>query len=396
MRTFQSLSIFIFGLFLLTSCEGYFGEKTDLDFIEIPEYSTRQAAYVPIQPILDDFVYPTDVIAGFDNLIYVVDAGTEEIVALDEAGNILGSYYVPGVHSITQDRSFDLLAIGTKDTLIAGTTYSLSCIYRIELKGTLGYGINHAKVQNKIIHPFYYKNSFSASDANVTFTSVAILSTNEFYVTRKGDRNTLTQYGGPDNAVLLFSEEDEYSTPISITSDGAIYRDYFNYPEAVITSAVPPQINVTETRDFSVVVSGDESSIKYRYIQFNQTEEGSSYTPSGNVEEDTTQAEGFITEQDKFVRPVDITVTGDGTNYIFIADTETDSVYQFTGTGLEGVQPPAGAYSDKYVKVSFGGTGVGATQFVDPMGVAYLNEILYVADSGNGRVLRFKLTLDFD
>ncbi|MFT4754705.1 MAG: hypothetical protein ACI85Q_002265, partial [Salibacteraceae bacterium] len=34
--------------------------------------------------------------------------------------------------------------------------------------------------------------------------------------------------------------------------------------------------------------------------------------------------------------------------------------------------------------------------FKNPRAVAYLNEILYVADSGNGRVLRFKLTSDFD
>jgi hypothetical protein len=30
------------------------------------------------------------------------------------------------------------------------------------------------------------------------------------------------------------------------------------------------------------------------------------------------------------------------------------------------------------------------------MAVAYFNEILYVADAGNGRILRFKLTTDFD
>jgi len=35
-------------------------------------------------------------------------------------------------------------------------------------------------------------------------------------------------------------------------------------------------------------------------------------------------------------------------------------------------------------------------QFNEPRGLACWNQILYVCDAGNGRVLRFKLTLDFD
>ena len=36
----------------LISCNDYFGNKTDLDFIEPPQFDARQAAYVPIQPAL--------------------------------------------------------------------------------------------------------------------------------------------------------------------------------------------------------------------------------------------------------------------------------------------------------------------------------------------------------
>ena len=64
-------------LVLLASCEGFFGKKTSADFIEVPEYSPREVAYVPIQPALKTFVEPVDIIAGFDELIYVVDKATE-------------------------------------------------------------------------------------------------------------------------------------------------------------------------------------------------------------------------------------------------------------------------------------------------------------------------------
>ena len=54
---------------ILSGCESYFGDKTDLSFIELPEQNFREVAYVPVQPILTQFASPTDVVAGFDELI---------------------------------------------------------------------------------------------------------------------------------------------------------------------------------------------------------------------------------------------------------------------------------------------------------------------------------------
>ena len=62
----------------------------------------------------------------------------------------------------------------------------------------------------------------------------------------------------------------------------------------------------------------------------------------------------------------------------------------------EGVLPPAATGITKYQKTSFGGTGLSSTQFRSPSGVAYFDKILYVADAGNSRILRFKLTTDFE
>jgi hypothetical protein len=41
------LAITALGLSLI-GCEDYFGSKTDLDFIEVPNYGIREIAYVPI------------------------------------------------------------------------------------------------------------------------------------------------------------------------------------------------------------------------------------------------------------------------------------------------------------------------------------------------------------
>ena len=77
-------------------------------------------------------------------------------------------------------------------------------------------------------------------------------------------------------------------------------------------------------------------------------------------------------------------------------DAGNDSLFVFTGRGVEGVAAPPGASSTKPVKVSFGGTGDGALQFNNPQGVAYFQRIVYVADTGNNRISRFRLNTDFE
>ena len=86
----------VLSLVFLNSCEGYLGTKTDLGFIEVPNYSVRDIAYVPIQPAFSGFVYPNDICIGFDELFYIVDAATEQIVCLNESGVEQGRLSVPG------------------------------------------------------------------------------------------------------------------------------------------------------------------------------------------------------------------------------------------------------------------------------------------------------------
>ncbi len=381
---------------LFTSCEKYFGDKTDLGFIEIPEQNYREVAYVPVQPILDQFAFPTDVLAGFDEMIYVADNGTEEIVALDQSGREVGRLSVPGVTSITQDRSLDILALGTKDTVLSGTPYELTTIYRIDLSSPLGYGLKNARIVNTITHPFYIKLSgFVSNDAEVSFNRIAVMGDNSYYVTRQGPINPTSGARTPDDAVLLFDANDQYITPVTITSnDGRLFNDYFKKPFGITTYAKPPQITATNNRDFIFTSIDDNAVLKTQLITFIESDFGSQYTPVVLPVGDVSEADGFLYSPYKFTSPKGITITGDGTNYIFIADAEKDSIFQFTNTGFEGVNPPPASGETRFVKTSFGGTGVAPTQFREPSAVAHMRDILYVADKGNGRLLRFKLTLD--
>lgn len=399
----KALRIYISILILpaLISCENYFGTKTDLDFIEIPEYTNRDVAYVPIEPALTGFIKPIDICIGYDELIYVVDEASEEIICFDESARELGRFRLQGVKAVVQDRSFDLLAIGTFDTVINTVNYSLTAIYRINQFRNGVFGLKNAIISNKIVHPFYFKNSFSTSDADVRFNGIGIVGddnnptlNNRYYVTRKGpSSNNANQ--GPDDAVVMFNNQDNYISPIAVSTSSGLFNDYFQDPFGITTWCQPPQITASTSPDFIYTSLDPNNLLKVQYIEFIETEFGADFRPVIFPVDDPL-ATGYLYTPGKFTEPTGITVAGDDTRYIFVADAAKDSVFQFTSNGLEGIPPPPGSEEQVYQKASFGGTGVGPTQFNRPVALAYFKEILYVVDSENGRVTRFKLTLDFD
>ena len=74
------------GILLISGCKGFMGEKTDLSFIEIPTYANNTVAFVPVQPFLEGFSAPTDLLAGYDELLYVADPGSNQIISYDQSG----------------------------------------------------------------------------------------------------------------------------------------------------------------------------------------------------------------------------------------------------------------------------------------------------------------------
>ena len=81
---------------------------------------------------------------------------------------------------------------------------------------------------------------------------------------------------------------------------------------------------------------------------------------------------------------------------VFVADAGTDSLYQFSTAGLEGISPAPTATSLKWINVSFGGPGTTPTRFDGPAAVANLNNTLYICDRGNRRILRYRLARDLE
>lgn len=384
---------------LLSGCDNFFGDKTSDSFITPPVPDTRQVTYVAVQPSFTGFGLPTAIVAGNDQLFYVVDSARQELVCLNQSGVRLASRVIPGITAVAQDRRLDLIVLGRIDYPAAsGELVNVPAIYRLNLKQQVGYGLANAVITDTIIQPFYFSRTrgIEPRDNQVRFNGVAILPDNRFLVTRTGPGVEVAT-GVPDDAVLLFDTDRGRFTTISITGEGgASFNNYFRKPFGIAT--IPPAQQVLtgrESQDF-IVTTHDElqdTVLRVKYIQTNVSPEGISYQVKNLPLPNDTSIRGSLYQSYKFRRPMGVTIANDQTGFIFVTD--KDSLFQFTSEGYEGVRLVASTIRRGYNKVSFGGKGSGPYKFNGPAGVAYLNRIVYVADSRNGEIKRYRLSTDF-
>ena len=196
---------YLFGLVILSSvlssCEKPFGDKTNLGFIDVPNYDEKPIAFVPILPDIKITASPVDITIGYDELIYIADKNAGKVISFDQSGRKVGEKSIPNAKAIAMDRSLELLVLGTKDTVINGKNYTLDALYRLKLITSNGYGLNNAIISKTVVHPFYFKTSFTTSDSAVHINGISMMADNSYYITRSGPSNSSSQIGGPDNSV---------------------------------------------------------------------------------------------------------------------------------------------------------------------------------------------------
>jgi hypothetical protein len=331
------------------------GDKFDLGQLpqeDVPA-TIGDTVYVQQQPVWTGFNAPEDILVGYEPLIYVCDTQNDRIVMLDLSGVVLGvSKRIKRPIAISQDRKLDLLVCGEFDTTINNRAVTYGAIYRIHLFES-GHSIANARVDRIYFEP---------SKPNRRFTGVATWFDNNYYATRVGPENTSPI--DPDNAVMIFGRNDFFASPIANLKPNGTGLESISELSSITTLT-------SRSVDFIFTQTGTESLFKVQWIAYTVTSDFSFYqskfSPSrdGNLD--------FL-EIGRFKQPEDVTTDASGN--IYVIDAGTDSLYKFNNKGKE--------------LQSFGGR----QQFKNPKGVAWFDKTLYVCDTGNNRVVRFKLSTD--
>jgi hypothetical protein len=394
---------------MLNACNFLFGSRQDDTVDDVlqqgaidPNLTQNIIGYVPVLPVWGGFIKPTDVFVGYDEMVYVVENGGPNpgLHVLDLKGDRQNFIPITGASKVTQDRRLHTYVIGRVNEERNGELFNLPALY--VLTGT---GTRNPVFIDTLVHP---RNDISRNNTNfrgifdeqVEFTGVAVTHDNAFYLARRGPSNSLTSTAVPDNAVLVYRPDRSNNGSIrNLNPTTSSLRSAMSLSD-ITSFLAPPQLvfGMSESKDFLMLQSNPAAEYKALWIrQLDNPETGVSYIENSSMLNfDTSRAERFLYEGFRFSKPADICIAPDETGYIFIVDSERDSLYQFTRLGFEGVNPPPASGLTKQVIASFGGRGAGPFQFNQPQGVAYFRRVVYVADSGNGRVVRYKLSIDLE
>jgi hypothetical protein len=162
---------------------------------------------------------------------------------------------------------------------------------------------------------------------------------------------------------------------------------------------------MSSSKNFYLTQSNQNQNVEYRVSAISVIDDpelGTQYSETSTLLNfDYSKANRFLYESFRFSKPEDCYISPDNLQYTFVVDSGTDSLYVFTSQGYEGINPPANSGLRKQVIVSFGGPGSdgsssGPFSFKDPSGVCYFRKTVYVADKGNNRICRYKLSSDLE
>jgi DNA-binding beta-propeller fold protein YncE len=314
------------------------------------------------------FDRPQDVHVGLDGHVYIADTGNDRIVELDQAGDFVAHYHgAKEPRSISQDPLFRLLAAG-------GNT-----IY-IKLPGEDGFDSLYAgdDIYDSImvVRPDTLIDTVIISPDSIEIDTIMGLIDTVYFVDTvttnfaaiAPDPRPVAGYG---MYFVCDSTRDEISRFLLIGSD-ALYR---------MGAAVPSGYRLSSTHGPTGVFTylrGDKfrflfcQALSYFSVQLLDGDDFGPLIP---------QTESSQIYWEDWIIGLAQDVAADEFENIFVVDSEKSQVHKFSRNGVP--------------ILSFGREGSGQTDFKNPLGIAYANKILYVADTGNNRILRFALSNEF-
>lgn len=364
--------VYLLTLILLLAIPGC-GKRMKLP-TNIPQWITGapDTTYVPVGEGWTGaggipFDRPQDVHIGLDGHVYVADTGNDRIVELDQAGDFVAQYEgVKEPGSVSQDPLFRLLATGgntiyiklperqTFDSLYAGADIYDSTM--VERPDTV--------IDTVIVSPDSIEIDTIMGLIDTVYF-VDTVTTN--YTAIASDPRPVAGYG---MYFVCDSTRDEISRFLLIGSDTLLEMG------AAVASGYRLSRTHGPTGLFTYL-HGDKFRFLFcqaLYYYSVQLLDGETLAPLiAQTESSHIYWQGTIgLAQD---------VAVDEFENILVVDTERSQVHKFSPNGVS--------------ILTFGKEGTGQTEFKNPMGIAYANRILHVADTGNNRVLRFVLSTEF-
>jgi hypothetical protein len=360
-KIIKVIFLFLF-IAVLSSCS----EKFDLNSIQTDENNVNvsgDTVFVELKPYWEGFNKPQDVMVGREPFIYVADTDNDRIVMLNLDGDQLGMREIKHPTALAQDYKLNLIVVAKFDTTVGGVTQTFSAIYKLDLV-SVNHELEFAPIKKLLPRPV------DLNRPAVEYTGVCVFFNNMFYVARKGPNNSGLTERDIDNSILHFIPKkfiDGVSEGDTLIGRVPNIDQLGQGPVSAYGISSLTSFN-SQSIDIIVTLTGG-TNFKANWLHYLVSPIEQKYVSNFSAEGGPD-----LMVTNRFERPEGSALDNSGN--IYIADAGKDSIFKFNSFGDE--------------LESFGGPDV----FNEPYGVAYFNKTLYVADTGNNRILRFILSTD--
>jgi len=380
-----------------TILQDILGVDEKFELPNVPQDTTNYSErFIQINPVWDSEFFGLtpdsiqDIHIGMDQLIYIADTGNDRILMLDKAGNIQGEKYIEHPLALSQDSRLNLLVANGTNT-----------IFRIRLAE-----VNHVFADapiDTIDESWFVGLNPYLEDAQ--FVHVAAFGEEHFYTTDMAG-NLVWQFchkcktviAENDTTYLVITDNDTTFVDTTII-DTMIYPTFgpiifegsglgtTQNPMAITSFFVPGDDPSETIQNRGCLFTQDGDEILLQGVEPVENDAGYQSVLPKDMSMDYVS---LFNKNDNFL--ADVTVDRYGN--IYVADAKMNKIWVLN---QEGNQKESATSSDSHLQyLSFGDS----TLFDSPSGITYNSglgdNVLYVADTGNNRILRFKLTSDFD
>jgi hypothetical protein len=327
-------------------------------------------------------------------LLYVADRDLDEIQMLDAGGTVLSRRNILHPTCLAQNSKLDLYVGG--ETIAPNGVDTIGAIFRIYL---VRFDTSYVSRRDTVINistgdtvvtvtrrdtSYFADHQLDRAEMRIVwqeparpdrrYTGIGVLPGNEYLVTRTGPDNS--SFVDPDSRVLLFSKTDLLETPlgdlVTRPSGGTAITDIRSLTGIMIFPS---------SRDFIVTQSSDGIAYGAIWMVYQSTADFQGWLPKFDPSVEAQRSVDFILPN----RYQNATAAAFDRRRreIFIVDALLDSVVKFNRNGQFRTESfgPVKSKSDLLPGIR------------NPHGVAFSNDCtLYVADTGNKLVRRFRLS----
>lgn len=354
LRVNYRVALFVGAVLMLVGC----ADKTPLPSdLPAPVYGGIDTNYVVVNPIWTEvngraLNRPNDVYVGYDQQIYICDTGNDRVLKLDVDGSFLEEYPVVHPVAISQDRGLDLLVVcgdysrteqvEGRDTVI----WYGDSVFRRRFRGNGPFErvfqaqFPYAIINQREVHAEYW----SVAASNTPLKNYYLT---DFWVGR----------------ILDFRADD---VPIREYLSEGLELGKTRYP----SDLYPYQIGGQNYIALAQAAGNIAVQIFSLPNWISPYMEGDTLPP-------------MITFQARAYKDIAV---DDQSNFYLLLDAPDPLLqgdyyfYKFDRRGQ--------------TLLAFGELGSGERQFNSPQGICHFEGILYIADAGNNRIVRYQLTTE--